>query len=315
MDVLLVGAGNMAKCYAEVLKDLNVKFEVIGRSENSANLFEAATGIPVIRGGIEQAFDRLTSIPDYAIVATNVENLEVNSKYLIKKGIKNILIEKPGAFTYKDISSLFILAQQMNSNVYIGYNRRFYSSILEVQKRIEQEGGLTSFFFEFNEWAYRLNDGNRSIFKLNNWFIANSTHVVDTAFFLGGIPKEIKTITQSHIDWHPRGSVFVGAGITKKEILFSYHANWNSPGSWNLELMTKSSRYLLRPFEKLKKQKIGNLNIEAVELDDSLDIRYKPGVFRQTEAFLYGGEFSENLLCINEATELFLMYEKINGGL
>ena len=315
MKVLLVGAGNMAKEHVKVLKELNIDFKVIGRSESSATEFEAVTGVPVATGGLEQTFDKISAnLPTHAIIATTLESLEQNARFLLKKGVKNILIEKPGAFTYEGLVALEKLAIQQNAKVYIAYNRRFYASVIEVQNHIEQEGGLTSFVFEFTEWAHTLNNGKRSAFKLENWFIGNSTHVIDTAFFLGGKPKEIQTFTHSNIDWHPSGSIFSGAGITEKNILFSYHANWSAPGRWSLELMTKQSRYFLRPFEKLSQQKLGTLDIQEVTLNDTLDTAYKPGVFRQVETFLFGGSLVNNLLSVHDARILFLSYNKINGG-
>ena len=57
---------------------------------------------------------------------------------------------------------------------------------------------------------------------LKEWFIQNSSHVVDLAFNLGGNPVEMKSFVSGGQSWHPKGTIFSGAGITDKNALFSY---------------------------------------------------------------------------------------------
>lgn len=312
--VLLVGAGYMGKEYAKVLNDMNISFNVIGRSKEGAEAFKKETGIPVLSGGLEETFNFLP-IPTHVIVATTLESLEENTVFLLNQGIKNILVEKPGAVSKEGMKRIATLANKKNSNVYIAYNRRFYSSVIEAKKRIEQDGGLSSFLFEFTEWSHVITKLGKTQFQLNNWFMGNSTHVIDTAFFFGGMPKQINVYNQSHLDWHPNGSIYAGAGVTENNILFSYHANWSAPGSWKLELLTNKNRYIFRPFEKLHIQKIGTLEIEEIPLNDKLDRQYKPGLYKQTLAFLdEENELRDHLLSVDENVLLFNWYEKINDN-
>ncbi len=120
------------------------------------------------------------------------------------------------------------------------------------------------------------------------WFVANSTHVVDLAFYLGGTPKSIECFTSGGLNWHPSASVFSGAGTTDTGALFSYHANWAAPGRWGVEVLTAKHRLILRPLEELQVQNLGSIEIEKVELDDKLDKQYKPGLYRETKSFLEG---------------------------
>ena len=105
--------------------------------------------------------------------------------------------------------------------------------------------------------------------------MANSTHVVDLAFFLGGAPEKISSYVGGKLDWHPNGSIFSGAGITKNNTLFSYNANWEAPGRWGVEVITNKSRLILRPLEKLQIQKIGNLDPEFVQIYKQFPIKIK----------------------------------------
>lgn len=312
-NVLVVGAGYMAKEYVKVLKSIKVAFDVIGRNKKNAKVFEKELDVPVKYGGLEVTFDSLGHIPTHAIVATTLESLEENTLFLLSKGVKNILLEKPGSVTKEGMQKIEQLADEKRANVYIAYNRRFYASVLEAKQRIEMDGGLTSFIFEFTEWSHVITGIDKTKFQLNNWFIGNSTHVIDTAFYFGGKPKQISTYVQSPIEWHPKGSIYVGAGITENDILFSYHANWSAPGSWKLELLTRKNRYIFRPFEKLHVQKLGTVSIEEIVLNDELDVQFKPGLYEQTKAYLLNTNLTSMLLSAKEAAEMLDIYENMNG--
>ncbi|WP_342508857.1 Gfo/Idh/MocA family oxidoreductase [Sporosarcina sp. FSL K6-2383] len=312
MYVLLVGAGNMAAEYVKVLDKFNVDYSMIGRSEESATAFEKRTGKLVLTGGLEVAYARLVEQPTHAIVATTLESLEENTLYLLEKGVKQILVEKPGALSNEGMNKIMQSADKHGANVYIAYNRRFYASVMAASKLIKEDGGLTSFLFEFTEWSHIVGGLNKTPTQLDNWFIGNSTHVVDLAFFFGGKPKEISSYTTSTLEWHPKGSIYAGAGVTEKKIFFSYHANWQAPGSWKLELLTNMNRYIFRPLEELHVQKIGSATIENVEIEDRLDVQYKPGLYEQTAAFLFQTELSDRLLRVKEALMLMHIYERMN---
>lgn len=310
MSVLLVGSGYMSREYTKVLQALNISFRVIGRGEESARTFENELKIKVEKGGLENCFFNHPT-PTHAIIATTVESLEENAIFLLEQGVKNILLEKPGAITQDGIRRIATIAKNKDANVYIAYNRRFYSSVLEARKRILDDGGLTSFIFEFTEWGNLLEKSNKTKFQLENWFVINSTHVLDTAFYFGGKPKEISCYLQGQTDWHPSGCIYTGCGITEKNILFSYHANWKAPGSWKLELLTAKNRYIFRPFEKLHVQKIGSVSIEEIELEDRFDREFKPGIYMQLKSFLLNNTSSSQLLSADEALINFEIYNKI----
>lgn len=310
--VLLVGAGYMAKEYVKVLKALDVSFDVVGRGKESAEAFQKELGVSVQYGGVEKNFDQSRSY-SHAIIATTLESLEENTLFLLNQGVSNILVEKPGAVTQEGISRIAALAEEKGANVYIAYNRRFYASVIDAKKRIAEDGGLTSFHFEFTEWGHMIETLNKTQFQFENWFIGNSTHVLDTAFYFGGVPKEVRAFVQGKTNWHPHGCIYTGAGITEKEILFSYNANWAAPGSWKLELLTNLNRYIFRPFEKLHIQKLGKIEVEEVQISDELDIQFKPGAYRQLEAFCFK-EMESNLLSIFELEKIFKSYMMIKNG-
>jgi hypothetical protein len=144
---------------------------------------------------------------------------------------------------------------------------------------------------------------------MNNWFVANSTHVVDMAFFMGGFPKEIKSFSRGGVDWHPASSIYTGAGVSEQGALFSYCANWTSPGRWSVEMLTDNYRFIYKPLEKLQIQKKGSVAVEGYDIDDQLDQTYKPGLFKQVEAFLMKEESS--LCTIDEHYGHMSLYNNI----
>jgi predicted dehydrogenase len=307
----LIGAGPMAIEYAKVLVAQKVSFKTIGRSEKSASVFFEKTGLNAITGGLETYLKTNPQIPKYAIVATGVEELEKTTTMLIEKGIKQILCEKPGGLDGLQIERLSIIAKKNNANVYLAYNRRFYNSVAKAKEIIHQDGGVTSFNFEFTEWSHVISQIQKAPGVKEHLFLNNSTHVVDLAFYLGGKPKEICCFKSGSLSWHPTASIFAGAGITVNGILFNYQANWEAPGRWAVEILTKNHRLYLKPMEKLQIQKTGSVQIEFVELDDSLDRDFKSGLYLQTETFLK--DDSSEFISIHEQLLLMPIYNKIAG--
>lgn len=284
--VLLIGPGSMGKEYCKVLKSMQFEPIVIGRSVQSAKAFEEEMEIPVISGGLKQGLERISQVPTHAIAAVSINQLADTTKLLMEYGIKNILVEKPAGMDREEIQSICDMAEKTGSHVFVAYNRRFYSSTEKALQIIEEDGGVTSFHFEFTEWGHVIEKTKHPSEVKENWFLANSTHVADLAFFLGGFPEELCTYVKGSLDWHTKGSIYAGAGISKEGALFSYQANWEAPGRWGVEILTKKHRLYFKPMEELAVQEIGSVAVNKVEIDDARDQMYKPGFYKQIEAFI-----------------------------
>ena len=320
IEVLLIGAGYMAVEYAKVLKGLNKKFITVGRGEESAKKFELATGFQAQRGGLEKFIENNDSLPPSAIIAVGVNELFATCASALKCGIKNILLEKPGAIRSSDLIMLNNLAKENSATVCIAYNRRFYSSTRTAIKYIFEDEGVTSFQFEFTEWLHLF---NKNIFEdtnalktlnLPHIFLGNSTHVLDMAFFLGGKPKEISCYHTGETNIENYYTVFAGSGITNNNVPFSYHADWLSAGRWGVEIMTKRHRLIFRPLEKLQVQNLKTVKADFVDIDDSLDTLYKPGVFLETQAFLEKNDDFKYFCTLDEQCQMLPFYQKISGN-
>jgi predicted dehydrogenase len=281
----LVGAGPMAADYARVLTALGVSFEVIGRGRESAFDFENSVDHPVRTGGLEQALAN-SSPPKVAIVAVGVEQLAQTAASLVQAGTKRILLEKPGGLNVQEIVALDVTAKKHEAEIFLAYNRRFYQSVQAVREGIEQDGGLLSLQFEFTEWSHKIGPLVKAPGVKEHWVLGNSSHVIDLAFYLAGKPADWKCWHHGSTEWHPSAARFAGAGVTDRGVMFSYLSDWQAPGRWGLELLTSQRRFVLRPMEQLQVTLLGCVNVDNVELQDKVDESFKPGLYRQTEAFL-----------------------------
>ncbi|MCG6167607.1 hypothetical protein LFX25_07195 [Leptospira sp. FAT2] len=307
-EIILIGTGYMAREYAKVLKAQNRKFYVVGRSVKSCDSFTKETGVIAFSGEIAN-FDFSGKKISKAVIAVNEDQLFNVTRTCIDIGIKSILLEKPGSLYLSNLIELSEHAESAKTDIYIAYNRRFYASTLKAIDIIQTSGGVLSFNFEFTEWKNKVENFGFSKEILASWFIVNSSHLVDLSFFLCGDPEIFNSYKVSHIDWHPAGSIFSGAGRTKNNALFTYSANWQSAGSWALEINTQKERLIFKPVEKLKFQKIDSREVEEYQLEDELDLLYKPGLFRQTYFFLINKK--KDFCMLKDQIERFGIYNKI----
>lgn len=298
-NLLLIGTGPMAVEYTKILKAMSKKIIVIGRGEQSAEIFKEKTSIAPFIGGVN-SYLKIAKIEDetMAIIATGTEVLMSTLLQLLKSGVKKILIEKPAAISIEELLENEALLKPYADAIFIAYNRRFYASVLEAERLIEEDGGLQSMHFEFTEWAHTIEPLKKADGVKENWFFANSTHVVDLAFYLAGTPNDWRAYSKSgELDWHSKTN-FVGSGETEKGVLFSYLSNWESAGRWAIELLTKNRRIYLKPMEKIQVQQKGSIHVLEHEMDFTLDNDFKPGLYKQVQAFIEGE--NSRLLTITE---------------
>ena len=107
-NIWIIGAGSIAIEYAKVLNSLKCDYKVIGRGEESANLFEQVIGKFVIRGGLANYLLTLPALPKCVIVAVDVTELKNTAITLMRYGVKCILLEKPGFCQPEELNDLII---------------------------------------------------------------------------------------------------------------------------------------------------------------------------------------------------------------
>ncbi|MDD4527587.1 MAG: hypothetical protein PHF25_06075 [Candidatus Margulisbacteria bacterium] len=106
--------------------------------------------------------------------------------------------------------------------------------------------------------------------------------------------------------------MFIGYGISVQDIPFTYHTNWQAPGRWSIEILTRKRRFYLKPMETLHFQNIGSVSVETMLVDDHLDKEFKPGLYLQTKAFLEG-DYSRFCTIEQQKENIGKVYNKMSG--
>jgi hypothetical protein len=310
-SVLIIGAGYIANQYAYALSEMGINdVTIISKNKETSSKICNQYGFKPLFGGYENNLSNLPKM-DLVIVATPVMTLLSAAQYALESGQTNILIEKPGSLYSKD---LILLSEKFpNANIRIAYNRLQYPNLHLLKEISENEGGITSCNFTFTEWLDRIDFTKYTPLILERWGISNSLHVISMAFELIGLPKIFTPYQFGRLDWHPSGSVFVGSGISEKNIPFSYHADWNSSGRWGIEIMTKENSYRLIPLEELYVCKKNSTIWEKVQFE-KLFPNVKQGLSEQILLMLENGEqCREHMVSLKKASSYIQMAEKLFG--
>lgn len=314
VDLLIVGAGKIAEEHLKVALSFDLNVELIGRGKEKTELLSRQyPSVKVSSGGLDSWLSS-NKCPKRAIVAVPIEHLSNICQVLLRHGIEYILVEKPLTFSIDEVENLIHLESHFNAKISIAYNRRFYSSVLKAQQLLEQDGGVKSMHFDFTEALFRINPDNYDSKTLRHWGISNSSHVIDTAFFLTGAPKSLSShIGKGKISWHPSGDRFTGSGLTSNDSLYSYIADWSSPGRWYISVCSKNYKLVLCPMEKLQVQEYGSFDTYEERLDDC-DLKYKPGFYRQFETWMgLSLDYTDNLMGLKEYHEILGIVKTICG--
>jgi predicted dehydrogenase len=281
----VVGYGFMGKHYVKALRALGVgRIRVCSPSIESSSELRDTPGVSVVDGG----YARLQENPapqELAIIATPTASLVDATRHLLNCGFKKFLIEKPVSLRSGEIETLASAVDAQGADAACAYNRLAYPSFHEARFRAAEDGGITSCTYTFTEFVHRIGPDRFKLDDLRWWGVANSLHVLSMAHGLIGPPLDWKGFRSGAISWHPSGATFAGAGISSREIPFSYHADWGSTGRWCVELYTHKSSYRLQPLENLFKQSVPAGEWEPVPLQ-AADPDAKSGIVEEVAAML-----------------------------
>ena len=266
-SVLIIGAGYIANEYANALSKLKITdVTIIGKSKENLRKFKRFPNYEIISGGYEKNLSKVKK-KDLVIIATPIQILVNTAKKVIENGHDVILIEKPVSVFKNDLYELEKLVEKQK--VRVAYNRFFYPSFHKLKLLAEKDGGIISCKFDFTEWLHTIEVEEYDKDVCKRWGISNSLHVISMVLELIGMPKEIATYQNGSLEWHHAGSIFVGSGISQKNIPFSYHASWGGGGRWGIEIITKKNIYRLIPLEKLFVSKKGTIEWKEVPLKNA----------------------------------------------
>ncbi len=245
---LIIGGGEISKHHILALTKLGVTdITVISDKGKNISTFCKREKIKLLIGGFKKNLANIEK-KDLTIIATPIPEILSATKIATECDQTNILIEKPGSLFSKELEHASKSLSKFQ--IRVGFNRLVYPNFYKLKNLCEKEGGITSCRFTFTERISKIDFKKMSdVYK--RWGISNSLHPISMAFELIGLPKKIHTQQFGNLKWHPTGSVFVGYGLSKRGIPFSYHADWGSGGRWGIEVNTSKNSYQLIPLEDL----------------------------------------------------------------
>jgi predicted dehydrogenase len=251
--VLLIGAGFIAAEYVKTLHALGVRnITVLARTESRAYALKEQYTLAAAHGGGEAMLPQLLPDADAVIVATSIEALPAYAALLAEANHPRVLLEKPAFLSAAALQAF--QARYPRWDCAVALNRLYYPSVRLLATHMAAEG-TRSASFSFTEWVHRIDPKDYTPNVLVRWGLSNCIHVIATAFWLIGLPQP--KALQAHqggmdeIPWHPAGSIFTGAGLSIRNIPFTYHSDWGSAGRWMLDVRTPRGAYALCPMEGL----------------------------------------------------------------
>jgi predicted dehydrogenase len=310
-SVVIIGSGLMANQYCSALSKIGISdVELIGRSQKSLERICKKFNFKSINQDYTDAI-KLLSKKDLIIIATPIPDLIIAAKLALKYGQTNILIEKPGSLYYNQLLDLNKIKK--SQKIFVAYNRLFYPNLQKLFQLVKKDGGITSCNFTFTERVHKIDFKKYHQSVYSRWGIANSLHVISMALRIIGMPKKITCIQSGKLPWHTSGSIFVGCGISKNGIPFSYNADWSSPGRWGIEVTTKKNAYRLIPLEQLYQCSRNSTNWFPIKFDKKYP-NVKEGISEEILAMLTPNQNNlPNLVSLKEASEFNKVSEKIFG--
>lgn len=285
MDVVklgLIGAGWIARQHLEVLKDIDW-IKVVGitsRTKVKAEQLAREYHVPVCSNDVESLIQ--DAKPDALMVLVSCEQMYTVVASVIPFGLP-LFIEKPAGLLPEENEKLAVLAERYKVKTMVGFNRRFYSIFHKGLDIIKQHGPLLGVVVEGHERMWRIRAGGKfSKEEIDNWIFANSVHTIDLLRFFGGEVNNLKTIAQRRFD-EARGDQFAAVMELENGAIGQYNAHWYSPGGWRVVLYGDGATVEFKPLEK--GIWIDKNFVSHDILPDDVDIKYKPGFYRQMETF------------------------------
>ncbi|MDM7947753.1 MAG: Gfo/Idh/MocA family oxidoreductase [Oceanibaculum nanhaiense] len=251
MHILLIGAGRIAGEYARALNARGgVTVEVLSRSAASAEALARTHGLARAHHGGMERLAELDLDYDGVIVATPIETLLPYLEHLTGRGVPRILVEKPLCLSSNDLRGF--LARHPEAPAIVALNRLYYPSVTALAEILRAEPAVSA-EFAFGEMVERTLVAGLSPAVLARLGVANSIHVIATAFDLIGLPRTLDSCIerQGRLDWHPAGAIFTGTGLSETGVPFTYAADWLAGGRWSMAVRTARGLYRLAPIEGL----------------------------------------------------------------
>jgi len=282
LKIGVIGAGNIAEKHLEVLQTFSdVELAAIcSRGHPRINALADRFAIAETFTDYQKMLDSVSV--DAVFVLVSAMQITTVTAECLKRGIPTLL-EKPPGLSAKETESLARIAGETNCINMVALNRRFYSVMQRAREEILKVGPLVSVLVEGPERLAEVKAvGIHPPEIIAGLLFANSIHCIDLLRYFGGDVEHISAISSQ---WDEEQKNSFGAlmkfinGATGH-----YIAHWMSPASWAVTLYGMGRRVSLNPLEKATL--IDSDRSEKVLPVDDVDVKFKPGLYRQNRFFL-----------------------------
>ena len=278
----IIGAGAIAREHLKVMRAFD-GIEAIGiasRTKIKAEVLAREYQLDVYSDDIKFLMKELK--PDALMLCVSADQMCAVAASVMPFKLP-LFLEKPAGMTPEENLKLVNLALEFAVATMVGYNRRYYSIFQKGMNIIRDHGPLLGIMVEGHERMWRVREGGHFPSEvMDNWIFCNATHTVDLLRFFGG---ELKTIRSIARRFKEKSADQLAAVMEfNNGTIGHYQAHWYSPGGWRVVLYGDGVSVEFKPLETGRWMD-KNLNSFDIFPDD-VDVRYKPGFYRQMEAFV-----------------------------
>jgi len=261
MNVGFIGSSAISDFHLSTMNNNGFKVGAIGTRKNSESCMAFAKKNNLINeycsNGWEEVIDKDL---DAYIVCVNIKsNFEILKKCLEKN--KPTFVEKPVDF---ELSKMKNLCEHKNAkNIFVGYNRRFYDSILELKYLCEKSFGGTV--------VANIPDSICGVKQ----FIQNGCHIIDILRYCCGDFEILSKTVEVNKEKNDLNSISALCKNNKWTILINAHSL--IPANFSITVNSSNNVYELKPIENLNVYE----GMEIIEPNPEIPIRkYVPKLKR-----------------------------------
>jgi len=280
----IIGLGNIAHKHAEVIKALPDVELVAGvkRDHDTGRAFCSQYSIP----RYFQSTDDLLAWGEFdAAVVSCGHHFTVEIAIAVLSTGRPCLIEKPVGFSASETESVLDTANKAGTWGMVAVNRRFYSIIQRARELIAESGGLRAIRVEHTEWMHQSAGWGLVDDLLDRYFFINGIHLLDTMCHLAGPPESTDAVARM---FPGRRNAYDAMFRFSSGAIGHYSGQWYAPGRWALDLFAEDLRITFPRMEEAFIQRTGK-DPEPLLLDE-IDQKFKPGFYRQMQAFVEKAE-------------------------
>ena len=271
---ILIGTGNVGLLYDYNLKN---KYYSHIKSIKKSNYFhlEAVFDISFknfskIKKKFNLELKHVSKINDYdfetAIISSSTNShYKVFNLLIFNNNLKNLIIEKPCTYKYKEIKKIINVCKKKKINLFINYHRNFLSYFKKIQK-ILKNNGKSKIFINYNNGIYN-----------------NLSHFINFLIQIYGNPKSLIIFRKNKFD---KNDINADLEIEfKNAIVFSYYNTLQKNSSCDIMVLGKYKYFTDDQFNQFnfyksnsdllsgkkiysfKKNKILNKNLNKYQLE------------------------------------------------